>query len=71
MPLRAAGRLLARLTRRRAASSALTPGVLGALHPQACHDLIYEGGFTNVVHVGGGIGSWKVDGFPMEYPGQE
>lgn len=37
----------------------------------AAHDLIYDGGFTNVVHASGGLGSWKVAGFPMESAGSE
>ena len=35
---------------------------------KACHDLLVEGGYRNgdVLHLKGGIGQWRFDGFPIE-----
>lgn len=35
---------------------------------KACHDLLVEGGYRNgeVLHLKGGLGQWRYDGFPVE-----
>lgn len=35
---------------------------------KACHDLLVEGGWRNgeVLHLAGGLGQWRYDGFPLE-----
>jgi rhodanese-related sulfurtransferase len=34
----------------------------------ACHDLLVEGGYRNgeVLHLKGGLGQWRYDGYPIE-----